>query len=65
MARSSVEDLFRTRAADYGKAMVKKDKKEKTRIINEWLYWKSRKSIQKHYFLMVALFVKKSIRWAR
>lgn len=34
MARSSVEDLFRTRAADYGKAMVKKDKKEKTRIIN-------------------------------
>ena len=35
MARSSVEDLFRTRVADYGKAMVKKDKKEKTRIIND------------------------------
>ena len=35
MARSSVEDLFRTRAADYGKAMVRKDKKEKTKIIND------------------------------
>ena len=35
MARSSVEDLFRARAAEYGKAVVRRNKKEKTRIIDD------------------------------
>ena len=35
MARSSVEDLFRARAAEYGKAVVRRNKKEKTRIVDD------------------------------
>ena len=35
MARSSVDDLFRARAAEYGKAVVRRNKKEKTRIIDD------------------------------